>query len=562
MYTHLLLDINLSSLIFHLFYISATASSVILVLSSKLSVRTKLFGVISWVVTLQLIVPLRLRDTIASNYPDAWYIKQLVDVVLNSHSYQFAYGTGEAFFYSFYPNFQMIIGIISLVTGADTVTIMKFLPSGLSIPFVILLFGFLRKFLNDDKAVLATQLAASCFWFINFATEPVQATFGTFFALMLLLSITRDGRPWGLIFGASLVGLALSHFLSGIYVLVVLVAAKAFIFLEKALWNRTTTLPLSFSRIALVAVAVVSWLAFEAVLVAQSVVVLFSSLYIENVRFALSAGPTTTTPIATRVIGDAGIVLYGILLGSVFIYLVTRRSTNSITNLLPLVFGGGVVFVVHLAIFGIGLSSIIDILPRGFLYVYLLGSPLVITGLNVVLRSRSGSSQEEASAVCQDETALETPKKHRLRIALAYFMIVLMLLPSMYFYYPTFRYDNSAPLNSEDVRLPLENWKYAGAWSLSHVNDVFLYGDKLAFNFVGGIGQKEVEVFPPNSSLVGWMRVTNLEGFTIILRVSSLSAPDPHFEITAEQLQMALSSNNLVYNSGESVVIVVLKQPT
>jgi hypothetical protein len=553
-YTQLLISTNIPVIWFHALFILATTTSAILVLSSRLSRNVRLTVIISWILTLQLMTPLRLPDDVLSNYPDPWYLKQLVGQILVSNSVILGHATGEAYLYSFYPIAQLFISICVVVTHIDPITLMKFLTIVMSIPFLLMIFSLFRHFISDNDALVAMQISGSCFWFINYLSYPVQSAFGVFFGAILLLSVFRKGPSWTIVFAIGTIALALSHLLSSFYVIFLLVTAKAYMTLQEGPWRSFGT-----SKVIFIVGVVFAWMFYPAVLVPQSLsdilrlVLLYELL--STTRFALVGSSVTTNPLATRIAGDAGVILYGVLLLVAFLYL-RFRSETAYARILPYAIGGAVVFVIHVIVFSLGVTFAIDILPRGFFFVYLVGSPLAVFALRHRWRRASNS------AVRADGPAHPHCGHKLVHSGTAYFLtcvaLILILLPSMYYYYPAFRYDNSMPMNNEDVRLPLEQWKTAGDWSSAHVGTTDLYGDKLAFDFVGSLGNKEIILFPSQGNLIDWLRSNDLAGRIILLRVSSFQAPYANFRISTEQFQTVAGGSNLIYNGGDPLFIVII----
>ena len=557
LYIALLQVMDLPATIFHGLFIAATTVSATIVLQHQVKTRIRLAVVVSWIVTLQLTVPLRLPGDILSNYPDAWYVKQLVDSIMGCSCYCLGCGTGQAYMYSFYPIDQLSTAVLATVTSANDTMLMKFMPVLLSTCFLLLLFGLFRNFLSDTDALLATQISGSCFWFVYFLSRPVQSAYGVLFISMILFSLKRSGSLGRMTFIMGSLGVASSHMLSAIYILILLCTAKGYMAFDKILKKRNTEVPLGSSRIAILAIIVIAWMLYPAIIASANLVdsLRFALLEIQagSLRFALSAGATTANPTPTRIVGNIGVILYGALLLFGFLYLYLRRQSISVRGLLPYGFAAGVVWAVHVLIFSLGVTTAIDILPRGFFFVYTVGSPLAVFGLYHV-------SKFYVPKVVQKLTgSIAEPKHGETRVAgiLAYSLIILILLSSMYYYYPAFRYDNSAPMNFEDVRLPLEQWRVVGAWASHYVAAEDLYGDKLAFSFVGAIGEKWVHVFPPEGDLLAWFRTIPAKGEIVALRMSSTYAPYEQFVTTADRLQSALESNNLVYSSGDAVLVIV-----
>jgi len=565
LYVRLLLATNLSATIFHALFVSATISTTLLVLSRSLSVKTRLIVVISWIVTLQLVTPLRLPDSILSNYPDAWYMKQIVDQITNSGSNFIGYGTGQAYLYSLYPISQLFMGIFLLVTGAEPITFMKFLPSLLSAPCLAIVFNFYQRFTSQDDALLATLISGSCFWYVNFASRPVQSVFGIFFGAIVLLALARKTTAWRIIFVLGAVALGLSHLTTAIYTLVLLVIAGSYMAVQHSFHKSTQRMPLSLAELAILASIIFVWLAFSAMAASRNIIeiaiVAFNLATMRGTHFALYQGLSEAgNPYVPRILGDTGVLLYGLLALIGFFYLSIRRKTSSLIALVPYALGAAVIFGVQVLLFSAfpTLDFIVDLLPRAFFWVYLLASPLVV----FVFRLARGPRQNSVSHMSvglektlNDHVGSGRIQRHEIRSVLFCSVAILILLSSMYYYYPAFRYDNSMAMNYEDVRLPLEEWRIAGSWALSHLGATDAYGDKLAFNFIGAIGHKQVHLFPSRGTLLDWLD-ENTGIRMIVLRMSLVEAPYEDLVVTDQQLALVLESNNVVYTGGDPVIII------
>jgi len=559
LYMRMLQSADVSPLAFHFLFIAATTAMLILVLSD-LSVSTKLIMIISWTVTLQLVTPLRLPGDVISNYPDALYMYQIVKNVLASGRYSFGHGVELALDYSFYPTMQVLGAVLILVTNINPIALMRFFPQLLVAPFIALAFCTFRKFtLSDDHAVAATAITASCFWMIYFLSRFVQSVVGAFFSLMLLFTLTRKSPAWTGVFIVSAVGVASAHLLSSLYVLVFFISAEIYSIVAKTIWKRATILQLTQSRLALLMIVILAWAVYPAifetgVLVGIIQEALYGPFGLMRLSILTRAQPN---PLFIRLLGDVGIVLYASLLTIGFIYLHKKNISHPCSRLLPYAFGAAVLFMIHMLAFSVGLpiQQISDLLSRGFFYPYLVGSPIAVFVLDKLLM-RMNSVRATHS-----EPSRELHKIPRASVgkrALGFVVIALILLASMYYYYAPSRYDNSAPMNYEDARLPLEEWKTIGIWSSSHVQVNYLYGDKLVFDFVGGMGEKEVYIFPSEGRLIDWMHALSA-GDLIVVRLSLATVPYEEFQTGRSDITLVLTRNNVVYNAGDPI-IVILKQ--
>jgi hypothetical protein len=297
---------------------------------------------------------------------------------------------------------------------------------------------------------------------------------------------------------------------------------------------------------------------------------LFALVYAEimqgNIQFALYGGASAdVNPIVTRIVGDIGIVAYALLLLVGFLYVSFRQNKFSLAGIIPYAFGGAVVFAMNFLIFSLGVPFARDILARGFLFTYLVGAPLAV----FVLRSGFQDAPRLVRELTLRGLTRRKPSSddHRkreqvhlrhmaFRASLTCLALLLILLPSMYYFYPAARYDNSAPMIVEDYRLPLEQWRAVATWASSYVGPTDLHGDDLAFSFIGGIGHKVVHRFPAQIKLLDWVNSRYLAGAIIVFRMSTVEVHYPLHAISAQQLEATISRNNIVYSGGDPVIVI------
>lgn len=247
-----------------------------------------------------------------------------------------------------------------------------------------------------------------------------------------------------------------------------------------------------------------------------------------------SRGPSDQLLIV-RLIGDSGIALFGLTILAGFL-LTYRKRYSDFKSLLPLAAAGAFIFIVGFAVYTI-YTEATDLLQRAFIYVYFSAAPL--------------------SVFCiQSVTSLLRRKTHR--TILCILLIALMATSAVYYNYPRFLYDNTSPTAVEDVRFPLTEWKSAGSFSLNHISEsTTLWGDKIAFSFVGGYGDKEVYIFPKSQdrTLVEWLSTIVSRDTIIILRKSMITTPYLNYNVSQESWHTILGKSNIVYASGEVVMV-------
>jgi hypothetical protein len=554
---------NPPAIIFHSLFILSTSSAALIAISPESPIKAKVFVAVSWILTLLLVNSnaLVLPTGVLSNESDTMYLKQVVDSILTSGHNAFGAATGNAFEYSFYPISQVFTAILVLVTHADSVWLMKLLPSALYLVVLLVLFCFYRNFLSSNDSFLGAFITGSCFFSMYSFSQLVQQTFGTVFALLVLLSLTRKSASSRLVFAISLVALASSHLLSGLYLLFVLGVAKAYMSIRGNPRDRDTKIALSASSVALVGAVVLAWLAYAALFFIPNIASELIGFPMINAspHLPLAAGiEDASNPLAIRVIGDIGIVLFALMLTLGFVFLNFRARELPLADLLPYAFGSAVLFVANVAIFSFGLTSINDILARSFWWVSMIATPFAAFALSHKWRG----PRLFASPDLQLKNNETRKRKFEVRPILACLTIILILLSSMYYHYPASRYDNSQPADTAGFvtlyRLPLVQWVSVGVWSSTHLTDSPLYGDKVAWVYVGALATKSVNQFPTNSTLQRWFQSSDLGGSMLVLRMSLPDEPHYGLLVDSSQLISTMQKSNVIYGSGEVVIAIVL----
>ena len=109
----------------------------------------------------------------------------------------------------------------------------------------------------------------------------------------------------------------------------------------------------------------------------------------------------------------------------------------------------------------------------------------------------------------------------------------------------------------EDVRFPLFQWQAAGYFVSGHAGGSTFWGDKIAFDYVGGYGQRDVDVFDNtlNVALSQWMSTTPASGDIVILRQTMATVPYANY-VTSQDLHEILVTHDVIYSSGEVDMVV------
>ena len=543
-YIRSLIYFDTNPLTFHIAFVTTLLTLSLLLVGSKRCSVGQLGSalVLAWVLTLGLMIPLRLQEGIVSNYPDMIYELQIVRGLINRGSVTYTAPTVFAAGYAFHPVLEVLVVMTSLVLGIDSEIVLKYAGPFMGVLTIAFLLAFYRSFLSKKASIISLFLAASCFQFLSFDPNTVHESLALPFLFALVYTLTKRGRPWraiGTLFACMVV---LTHAFTSIVVSVLFLAASAAVFfLSRILRGTPGHLERLTQKIA-VSFAVITclWLLWFASPLTSGQI---GSFFKYVIRLLLSEGQTrfpltgsSTVYLWTRITGDVGIVLFALTALIGFI-LAMRKQYSQYRPILPFAFGAGVIFVV-LALPFARVTRSIDLLLRAFTYVYFFAAPLsyiTITKLASTVRIR-----------------------FNFRTIAAILLISLIASAGVYYNRAVFLYDSSAPMNVEDVRFPLQEWKSAGFFAKIHVSEsADLWGDKIAFNFVGGFGEREVnfELLPTNQTLTDLVYVDASRGRIVILRQSMVDVP--YYSTSIQEFGRILQGNNVLYSSGEVIMIEV-----
>jgi hypothetical protein len=136
--------------------------------------------------------------------------------------------------------------------------------------------------------------------------------------------------------------------------------------------------------------------------------------------------------------------------------------------------------------------------------------------------------------------------------------ILIIAVAGVYSQYPRYTIDNTAPKDIEDVRFPLFQWKAAGYFVSGHLGASTLWGDTIAFDYVGGYGERDINVLDNNLNLTlsEWMSTTPSSGDIIILRQTMATVPYASYQVTPLGLHEILVAHDVIYSSGEVDMVV------
>jgi len=547
-YIRSLIYLNTNSFIFHTAYlISIVTLSFLLIQFNSVPFRLKFFCVLIWIWTLMMTIPLRLPEGIISNLPDMIYETQIIKNIIVSGRVSFNAPTTYASNYAFNPMLELLIAEVSMISGMGYEIILKYLGPFLGPLSIVFLFGFYKSFLSERDAVVSSFLAGSCFHFLGFAAHTVHLSLALTFFTLLLNGLTKNTMKWIIITTLSIFMIVSTHHFSSIvgtfYFIIVSLTMLAFHFLLK---ERFIQVEKTIFRIAVsFLVMCISWLLYVTFSLFGELIKLSKTIWLilisteQEISFPLTEKGVIYTPF--HIVGDVSVLVYGLLAIIGFLLALTSKTLRNYKSILPFAVSGAFILITAILIYS-KYSPMKDLLPRAFIYFYFSTAPLSLLAIQKVYSSFSQSTRK-------------------------YFIvltIILVCISAKYYGYASisYHYDNASPLDTEDVRFPLHEWKFAGLFVRDKVKQVAgIWGDKIAFNYIGGYGEVDVKILPKglNITLIDWMTIYPSFNDLIILRKSMIKVPYSSYHVSEKEFYYILENNNLFYMSGEVIMLKHLK---
>jgi hypothetical protein len=538
---------QLSVTYFHLVYLlSVGFLSIHLVISAVTRKERLAILTAVWVM-----VCFRLLSTASVPYPiiqstDAKFELQNVNAIISAGVLPWGRGSGFAYDYSFFPGLEIVLSSLSLVSLIPQVVLLKYAGSFLGIVTVAF---FLRIYFHTSQGEsthwLAASLAALSPWFTAFETFMVHQTPAFALLGMLLLSLSEGRRrEWIIVALLALTGIVVTHaFTSYISVfLVLLLSALKWLSGKKmsfALPNLTNVLAVS------VLVITCAWNILAAIGFLPDL-----SRYANAVTDALFSPELTlrtitstgTKPLWVVTLTTTGLVTYFVIAFAVFCLVVReKRAANAAKQWLAS--GGFLIFGAFLAPDLAGISVIDSLLGRGLTYLQFLTAPLVAQFLLSLCRQTRGA-----------------PKNFHVHFLrgpiLTASLIFIILAPAVYYGVSPAVYDRSAPLKFDtDLRLSLGHWQAAATFADKEISAHAVYGVRLARDYVGALARKDVSILqlPVGTSLMWFLQ--QHRGALLFLRLTIIATPDAYARVSESDLVLALDHANILYSSGEVVVL-------
>jgi len=155
---------------------------------------------------------------------DPIYHLQTIDIIANSNGIPLGEGKGFAYAYSYFPGTHILLAAITMITGVDSITILKISTLlYLIIPFIF--YSFVRAVFRSERIA---QLASVIFIFVPMQfPQPHYKFLGMVFLLLYLCSLfslqERGERKYLFLVLTTLTALSVSHPLT-LYVMLGMVA--------------------------------------------------------------------------------------------------------------------------------------------------------------------------------------------------------------------------------------------------------------------------------------------------------------------------------------------------
>ena len=132
--------------------------------------------------------------SVGDRYPDVNYILQLVGLFSTEKRVILGAGTNEAFVYSFYPLFEILLIILSHFSNINAIYTLRIYPI-FAIFYNFIIWVSIYKFINNQKYSEATLLSLLSFHFSTVFIRPVHPGYAfMLFSLLLLIFVIGISR--------------------------------------------------------------------------------------------------------------------------------------------------------------------------------------------------------------------------------------------------------------------------------------------------------------------------------------------------------------------------------
>jgi len=490
-----------------------------------------------------------LLSTTAVSYPiiedtDPKFELQIVNAIMSKGELPWGKGTGAAVPYSYFPGLEIVVSVLSMVSRFHHVALLKYAGSFLgAITIVFFQRLYNRVSRRPSSHLLATSLAAMSPWFIPFDTYTIHPTLGFVFLAMLMLSLSERNKTWNVVKLLAMASMVVTH-ASGSYLVSFLLLVLAIL-----RWRgKTSELPNLDVLTPMLLISMAGlWMGFvSSAYMHVGGLINFLSTLVQALSIpeftAKELSPTGFKPLWVVVLVAIGMFAYGIVALGMFIRGLLRKGDQSrAENWLAT--AGLLMFALFLLPYLSGFSMDVDLLPRGLLYLYFLASPLVAGFVLALPRSVMVATKLDRYLIRKS--------------AVSACLLLVMLIPAVYYGVPSGIYDPSLPMRHIDYRLNLNQWHVAGLFAADRISVHRVYGVRLAYDFVGGLGEKDVWriELARDESLGSWFQ--KHRGQLVFLRLSIAVTQERNLFISESDLLSVISHANVLYSSDEVILVMV-----
>jgi hypothetical protein len=529
--------------IFDISHLVAVIALSLIMVRSKLAYNIQVLLVLLFLLIIMMIVPLRLPHGIITNGPDMIYQLQVMNSIAATGAISFTSPTRFALAYVFTPMQETLLVMVGSVLGTPIETPLKYGGPLFGVLTVVFLLGFYRAFLPKKEALIAAFLAGNCSWFLQAST--VHETLALVFLSLAIYSLTKSGVAWRLLTVLSALAIVSTHeFTAIVGSTFFALAALMIVILSRWLWFKRGPIEnLMLKMPVLLMTWTFAWLTFVALPFFGSTIgvvgLVAGALLSGSARaaFPLTVGNSVPNSF-DRLVGDIGVVSFAVACVSGSLAILGKRENSQYQQLLPYAAGSALIFFVGLISY-LKFNQATDLLSRGFIYVYFFSAPIALyTILKISSALRKEAVIRQTVGIC---------------------LILMIAVAGVYYQYPRYAIDNTAKENIEDVRFPLYQWQAAGYFVLGHDGGSIMWGDKIAFDYVGGYGDRNVNIFDNtlNLTLSEWISAVPSSSDIVILRQTMPVVPYGNYVVTSQGLHEILVTHDIIYSSGEVDMIIV-----
>lgn len=528
---------------FHVIYLTSLALLAVLIyLILNGSLNPEFFIVsIPLLLSLRLLTVLRAPDLLLHD-PDSNFLIQMVTYVFERGNLPLGSGTGpfltgEAVNFSHFPGLQILLTATVMVTGIPVAYWLKFAGSFVGLLMVFFVERFLRLVIGNRALSSGSAILAGMYPYLQDESYIVNETIAWTLLFLFVASSLKHERRWTTVSIICLAGITVSHGTTALIGIVLLVVVKIVTYLFRRLGSPTQNV--SGSLVGLAIALFVAWWSYVALYFIQGVSSIFT-LSIGGLSARL-VSPTGLKPEWVVILQYVGFGVFAASSGLSLVQMVRMRNSRWFRPAAYAV-AGWVIFVLFLAIWSMGMGGA-EIFGRSLLPFYFFNAPFAL--LFILMAS----------------SALRKARRIHVRM-IAVLMIFLMLSPSVYYSILPMIYDSNSPIQAVDIRLYPQQWHSTADFVSSKLTSTELYGVLLAWWYVSGLSFKGVA--PPGSyspfpGLTAW--VASSGGRPVIIRLSWLNVPESGYSPTPEEWNETLSISNLLYSTGEVIILVQAGNP-